>query len=96
MDAPRFHHQWLPDTVFAERFAFSPDTRALLEARGYAVTEGAPWGIAGSLLVGGPRLGEPPPGSSAQSLFLGAANTGGMTMFGAPDPRGGAASAAGY
>ena len=34
VDAPRIHHQWLPDTVFIERFALSPDTRALLEARG--------------------------------------------------------------
>ncbi len=26
IDAPRIHHQWLPDKVFAERFALSPDT----------------------------------------------------------------------
>ena len=34
VDAPRIHHQWLPDTIYAERFALSPDTRALLEAMG--------------------------------------------------------------
>ena len=26
VDAPRIHHQWLPDAVFAEPFALSPDT----------------------------------------------------------------------
>ena len=35
VDAPRIHHQWLPDTVYVERFALSADTRALLEQRGY-------------------------------------------------------------
>lgn len=32
IDLPRFHHQWLPDTIYAERQCFSPDTRKLLEA----------------------------------------------------------------
>ena len=27
IDAPRIHHQWLPDTVYIEPFALSPDTR---------------------------------------------------------------------
>ena len=26
IDAPRIHHQWIPDTVYLERFALSPDT----------------------------------------------------------------------
>ena len=26
VDAPRFHHQWLPDRIRYERFGFSPDT----------------------------------------------------------------------
>ena len=30
VDAPRIHHQWLPDEVFAEPFALSPDTTKLL------------------------------------------------------------------
>ena len=33
---PRFHHQWLPDTLSVEP-GFSPDTVALLEQRGYKV-----------------------------------------------------------
>jgi gamma-glutamyltranspeptidase / glutathione hydrolase len=36
VDAPRFHHQWLPDKLYLEK-GFSPDTAALLRARGYDV-----------------------------------------------------------
>jgi gamma-glutamyltranspeptidase / glutathione hydrolase len=39
LDAPRFHHQWLPDRVSYEAFGLSPDTRALLESRGHALNE---------------------------------------------------------
>ena len=35
VDAPRFHHQWLPDRVFTEPFCFSPDTRSALERMGH-------------------------------------------------------------
>jgi gamma-glutamyltranspeptidase / glutathione hydrolase len=36
IDAPRFHHQWQPDKLYLER-GISPDTVALLKARGYDV-----------------------------------------------------------
>ena len=36
VDAPRFHHQWLPDKLSLER-GISPDTVALLKSRGYEV-----------------------------------------------------------
>jgi gamma-glutamyltranspeptidase/glutathione hydrolase len=36
IDAPRVHHQWQPDKLSLER-AVSPDTVALLKARGYDV-----------------------------------------------------------
>jgi gamma-glutamyltranspeptidase / glutathione hydrolase len=36
VDAPRFHHQWLPDRLSLEA-GISPDTVALLKARGYEV-----------------------------------------------------------
>jgi len=35
VDAGRIHHQWLPDKLFYEKGAFSPDTLRLLEARGH-------------------------------------------------------------
>jgi gamma-glutamyltranspeptidase / glutathione hydrolase len=42
IDAPRFHHQWLPDQVRYESFGLSPDTLRLLEARGHRLVE-AQW-----------------------------------------------------
>jgi gamma-glutamyltranspeptidase/glutathione hydrolase len=39
VDAPRFHHQWLPDVLAHERNSFSPDTIALLKARGHTLDE---------------------------------------------------------
>jgi gamma-glutamyltranspeptidase/glutathione hydrolase len=37
VDAPRFHHQYLPDILYLEP-GFSPDTIAALRAMGYTVT----------------------------------------------------------
>jgi gamma-glutamyltranspeptidase/glutathione hydrolase len=54
VDAPRIHHQWLPDTIYAERFALSSDTKAALEAMGYAITEQKNWGAASLIVVGPP------------------------------------------
>ncbi len=36
VDYPRFHHQWKPDKLYLEK-GFSPDTVALLKARGHDV-----------------------------------------------------------
>ena len=52
VDAPRIHHQWLPDVLYAEPYALSPDTAALLRARGHTITEQAPWGAAEVIAVG--------------------------------------------
>ncbi|MGK9165259.1 gamma-glutamyltransferase [Inquilinus limosus] len=46
VDAPRIHHQWLPDEIFAEPYALSPDTVKLLEQMGHKVTVQSPWGAA--------------------------------------------------
>ncbi|HET7712301.1 MAG TPA: gamma-glutamyltransferase, partial [Thermoanaerobaculia bacterium] len=35
IDAPRIHHQWLPDHIFWEEFGVNPDTRAALERMGH-------------------------------------------------------------
>jgi gamma-glutamyltranspeptidase/glutathione hydrolase len=35
IEAPRMHHQWLPDEIVYEPYGFSPDTIALLGARGH-------------------------------------------------------------
>ncbi|HEV2115143.1 MAG TPA: gamma-glutamyltransferase [Terriglobales bacterium] len=42
VNAPRFHHQWLPDTVFLER-GFSPDTIKLLQEMGHKVMVEGYW-----------------------------------------------------
>jgi gamma-glutamyltranspeptidase / glutathione hydrolase len=56
VDAPRFHHQWMPDVLYAEPFALSADTTALLEPMGYHIREeklsGAVALIASSTLAG--------------------------------------------
>lgn len=39
VDAPRFHHQWMPDVLAYERHSFSPDSVALLKAWGHILQE---------------------------------------------------------
>jgi gamma-glutamyltranspeptidase/glutathione hydrolase len=46
VDAPRFHHQWLPDRISYERFGFSADTVAELEKRGHKLQSGGAQGNA--------------------------------------------------
>ena len=61
IDAPRIHHQWMPDRVFTEPYALSPDTVRLLAGMGYDVSpdENWPiWGEAAGILVGGASLAD--------------------------------------
>jgi gamma-glutamyltranspeptidase / glutathione hydrolase len=44
VDAPRIHHQWLPDTIGAESFALSADTVKTLTSMGYKVVPLENWG----------------------------------------------------
>ncbi|MEQ1907876.1 MAG: gamma-glutamyltransferase [Vicinamibacterales bacterium] len=46
VDAPRFHHQWLPDELNYERIGFSPDTLRELERRGHVLKPGGAQGAA--------------------------------------------------
>ena len=39
VDAPRFHHQWLPDKIQYEKYGLSADTLAELQRRGHALQE---------------------------------------------------------
>jgi gamma-glutamyltranspeptidase/glutathione hydrolase len=39
VDAPRIHHQWLPDRILAEQGALAPEVRAALERIGHVVVE---------------------------------------------------------
>ncbi len=46
VDAPRFHHQWLPDELNHERQGFSPDTLRELARRGHVLKAGGAQGVA--------------------------------------------------
>ncbi|WP_442678946.1 gamma-glutamyltransferase [Sphingomonas sp. ASY06-1R] len=82
VDAPRIHEQWLPDQVGYERFAFSADTKAALEAKGHKLEE-MPYGnqIA-AILVGAPSADGTPIGNNR--------------LYGSIDPRIRTGNAKGY
>jgi len=40
VNAPRFHHQWLPDMVMFEEEGFSPELKENLKTKGYNILEG--------------------------------------------------------
>ena len=44
VDAPRIHHQWLPDTLAAEPFALSADSSTALRRMGYHLVPLEVWG----------------------------------------------------
>ncbi|MBV9589680.1 MAG: gamma-glutamyltransferase, partial [Hyphomicrobiales bacterium] len=95
VDAPRIHHQWLPDVVFDEAFGLSPDTRELLEKRGYKVVEQIPWGAA-ELIEAGPAASQikGTPSSASDSARSGQVLPG--FLYGATDDRRPAGAAVGY
>ncbi len=82
VDAPRFHHQWLPDLTNVETHALSPDTRALLEAWGHTLAPPQPANHLAAILIGAPTLG--------------GAVIPGKRFFGANDPRRNSGLALGY
>jgi gamma-glutamyltranspeptidase / glutathione hydrolase len=49
VDAPRFHHQWLPDQIRYERHGLSPDTLRLLEERGHEARAASSQGVAAAI-----------------------------------------------
>lgn len=51
VNAPRIHHQWLPDEVYYEQRGVSKDTLALLDKMGYQMVEQTPWGAAELIMV---------------------------------------------
>lgn len=73
VNAPRLHHQWLPDEAMYERFALSADTRAALEARGHTLKEVGFQNHMAAILVGAPAINAKPAGRNR--------------LYGAIDPR---------
>jgi len=74
VNAGRFHHQWLPDRITFERFAFSPDTLALLRTKGHELVQGGNQGAAeviirdpaSGILEGGVDPRQPDAGAGVQ------------------------------
>ena len=95
VDAPRIHHQWLPDEVYYETNGLSPDTLAILRTMGYKMVEQTPWGAAELILVGLP--GTEVAGrknSGNDSSVSGNVRVG--FIYGVNDPRRPAGAAVGY
>jgi gamma-glutamyltranspeptidase / glutathione hydrolase len=53
VDAGRFHHQWLPDRIVYERHALSPDSIAILKAKGHQLAETQRQGAAEVIVMTG-------------------------------------------
>jgi gamma-glutamyltranspeptidase/glutathione hydrolase len=87
IDAPRFHHQWLPDTLAAEPFALSADTARVLTRMGYRVVPLEVWGTGNAAEAIGIA-----PEDAAAARSLGFPRPG--VFYGASDSRAPAGSAA--
>ena len=87
VDAPRIHHQWLPDTVAGEPYALSADTTAALTRMGYHVVPLEVWGAGNAAEAVGVA-----PADAALAKALGFPRAG--VYYGASDARAPAGSAA--
>ncbi|HDU8663926.1 TPA: gamma-glutamyltransferase [Serratia liquefaciens] len=95
VDAPRIHHQWLPDEVYYEQRGVSADTLKILAGMGYKMVEQTPWGAAELILVGLPgAAGVSPANSGNDSAVSGKVRE--SYLYGANDVRRPAGSAVGY
>ena len=84
VDAPRIHEQWLPDQVEYERHALSPDTMALLAAKGHKVVEMGYHNQIAAIQVGTPKQAAQT--TDTTPIGAPAAAVGGR-LFGVIDPR---------
>jgi gamma-glutamyltranspeptidase/glutathione hydrolase len=82
VDAPRIHHQWLPDVTNVEPYGLSPDTRKILENMGYRFDDSLPANHVAAIMVGAPSL---------EGKAIGR-----NRFYGANDPRRGTGLAQGY
>ncbi|MDA5546067.1 gamma-glutamyltransferase [Yersinia rochesterensis] len=95
VDAPRIHHQWLPDEVYYEQRGVSADSLNLLKNMGYKMVEQNPWGAAELILVGLAGVeGVSPANSGNDSAVSGKVREG--YLYGANDVRRPAGAAIGY
>ncbi|EIC82792.1 gamma-glutamyltransferase [Serratia sp. M24T3] len=95
VNAPRIHHQWLPDEVYYEQRGVSADSLNLLQKMGYKMVEQTPWGAAELIMVGLPgAVGVTPQSSGNDAAVSGKVREG--YLYGANDVRRPAGAAKGY
>lgn len=95
VNAPRIHHQWLPDEVYYEQRGVSADSLNLLQKMGYKMVEQTPWGAAELIMVGLPgAVGVTPQSSGNDAAVSGKVREG--YLYGANDVRRPAGAAIGY
>ncbi len=68
VDAPRFHHQYLPDKLYLEP-GFSADTVNALRGEGYTVVESGHHWSNGECIAVDPKTGELEGGQDHRSLY---------------------------
>lgn len=95
VDAPRIHHQWLPDQVFYETRGVSADSLKILREMGYQMTEQSPWGAAELILIGLPAAAGVGAASSGNDAAVSGRVRPGF-YYGANDGRRPAGAAMGY
>lgn len=94
VNAPRIHHQWLPDEVYYEERGVSKDTLNLLDKMGYKMVEQTPWGAAELIMVPIPKAkGNKTDSSGNDSAVSGKVREG--YIYGSNDVRRPAGSAVG-
>jgi gamma-glutamyltranspeptidase / glutathione hydrolase len=95
VDAPRIHHQWLPDQITVEPFALSADTAKVLADSGYKIVEQAPWGAAEAILIG-PQVDTTAAPAPTSNDAMAASRPVPGKLYGAHDDRRPAGSAVGF
>ncbi|MDB5359008.1 MAG: gamma-glutamyltransferase [Rhodospirillales bacterium] len=95
VDAPRIHHQWLPDEVDLEPWSVSPDSARLLSDMGYKLVQQTPWGAAELIAIGPDKPVGSGTASSGNDASVGGKMRPGL-RYGANDDRHPAGAAVGY
>lgn len=95
VDAPRIHHQWLPDQITVEPYALSPDTLRILRNMGHKIVEQSPWGAAEAIFIAPKPAGGSAPASSGNDSAASGKPVPGR-LYGAHDSRRPAGSASGF
>ncbi|MDP8995698.1 MAG: gamma-glutamyltransferase, partial [Pseudomonadota bacterium] len=94
VDAPRIHHQWLPDEIDVEPFALSADSAKILSDMGYIIKTQTPWGAAETILIGPPADAAATATSGNDAMAASKPTPG--KIYGAHDDRRPAGAASGY